>query len=125
MKDGDPMKEKRPEVPRGPRPSRFKEYVLGLVVGPLCAIYGLVALWMQQTFLPGLKGDGHTISGTRGAALATAYLTGGLYLLARLFIHHRCRSESARAQLYLAENVLLVLLIAALAYVLWHVGNVA
>jgi hypothetical protein len=125
MKDGDPMKEKRPEPEPLPRPSRFKEYFLGLAVGSAAAVYGIVALWMRETFLPGLKGDGHTVSGGRGAALAGAYILGGLYLLARLFLHHRCRSDSLRAQLYLAETVLLVLLIAALAYVLWQVGNVA
>ena len=125
MKDGDPMKEKRPEQEPLPRPSRFKEYFLGLFVGSAATVYGIVALWMRETLLPGLKGDGHTISGGRGAALAGAYFLGGLYLLARFFLHHRCRSDTLRAQLYLAENILLALLIAALAFVLWRVGNVA
>jgi hypothetical protein len=125
MKDGDPMKEPRPEQPRGPRPSPFKEYVLGLVVGPVCALYGLVALWTRATFLPGLKGgDGHFVTGGQGAALAAAYVAGGLYLLARFFIHHRCRTEPMKARLYTAENLLLVALIAAMAFVLWSVGHV-
>jgi len=118
------MMKKRADPRADPGASRLRQYVIGLGLGTACAVYGLVALWMQRTFLPGLKGGNATVSGAHGAGLAIAYTVGGLYLVCRFFLHRRCRSEARRAQLYLVENVLLIVLIAALGYVLWQVGTV-
>lgn len=106
------------------RPHWLKEYGLGLGLGPACIVYGLVALWLRHTFLPGLKGGNHTVTGIGGAVLAGAFLAGGLYLVSRFFLHLRCRSAARRAQLYAVEVVLLGALIASLVYVLWRVGTV-
>jgi hypothetical protein len=97
---------------------------VGLVLGLATAGYGLIALWTGRTFLPGIKGQTSTVTGSHGAAMAAAYVSGGLYLFLRFFLHKRCRSEWARAQVYLMENALLIVLIAVLAYVLWQVGTV-
>lgn len=102
----------------------FREYVVGLALGAATAIYGVVALWSRHTFLPGLKGGNSGVSGTHGAGLAAAYIAGGLFLICRLFLHRRCRSESSRGQVYLVQNLLLIVLILSLAYVLWQVGTV-
>ncbi|KPK61976.1 MAG: hypothetical protein AMK73_07105 [Planctomycetes bacterium SM23_32] len=107
-----------------PKRSPIKQYVVGLGLGSVGAVYGAIALLTRHTFLPGLKGGNSTVSGAHGAALAAAYLVGGLFLICRFFLHPRCRSERSRAQVYLVENVLLTLLIASLAYVLWQVGAV-
>jgi len=101
-----------------------RQYIIGLGVGGVSCVYGLIALWTRHTFLPGLKGGNATVSGAHGAGLAIAYTTGGLYLLCRFFLHRRFRSAALRAQLYLIENVLLLVLIASLGYVLWQVGTV-
>jgi hypothetical protein len=101
-----------------------RQYVIGLGIGGVSVLYGLIALWTHHTFLPGLKGGNATVSGAHGAGLALAYTVGGLYLLCRFFLHRRFRSEARRAQLYLVENVLLLVLIASLGYVLWQVGTV-
>jgi hypothetical protein len=116
---------RRRTEPSGPeRRSRLKELVLGLVLGLVTAVYGAVALLTGHTFLPGLKGGNLTVTGAHGAALGVAYLVGGLFLFCRFFLHPRCRSEQSRGQVYLVENVLLVVLVASLAYVLWQVGAV-
>jgi len=109
---------------RDPDARWVRQYVIGLGVGCVSAVYGLYALWTRHTFLPGLKGGNATVSGAHGAGLALAYTVGGLYLLCRYFLHRRFRSEARRAQLYLVENVLLLVLIASLGYVLWQVGTV-
>jgi Mg/Co/Ni transporter MgtE len=110
--------------PRESRRRWVKEYVVGLGLGAALAVYGLIAFWTKHTFLPGLKGGNLTVSGLHGAGLAAAYVSGGLYLVCRLFVQRRCRSAAAQGQVYLIENVLLVVLIASLAYVLWQVGTV-
>ncbi|NLW50884.1 MAG: hypothetical protein GXY85_08610, partial [Candidatus Brocadiaceae bacterium] len=102
----------------------FRQYVIGLGVGTVSALYGLIALWWGHTFLPGLKGGTATVTGAHGAGLALGYTAGGLYLFCRFFLHGRLRSEGRRAQIYLVENVLLLVLIASLSYVLWQVGTV-
>jgi len=106
------------------RPNWVKQYVLGLGFGVASVVYGLVALWTKHAFLPGLKGGSSTASGAHGAALAAAYVAGGLFVVCRFFLHTRLRSRWAHRHLYLAENVLLLMLIAALLYVLWQVGTV-
>ncbi|MHC4480390.1 MAG: hypothetical protein ACYS1C_05395 [Planctomycetota bacterium] len=113
----------RPE-PRRNWADWIKQYVLGLALGLAAAVYGMIALWTRHTFLPGLKGGNATVTGLHGAGLAAAYVAGGLYLICCFFLHRRCRSESARGQIYLIENLLLLVLIAALIYVLWQVGTV-
>ena len=115
---------KKDEARRDRDASWVRQYVIGLGVGAASAVYGLIALWTRHTFLPGLKGGNATVSGAHGAGLAAAYTVGGLYLICRFFLHRRCRSEARRAQLYLVENVLLLVLIASLGYVLWQVGTV-
>ena len=108
-------------------PSRrrvLKRYVIGLGLGSIAAIYGLVALAVGRTFLPGLQGNGHTVAGASGRALAAGYLLGGLYLLLRLFVEPRAGKDRPHALLYVLENLVLVGFIAALIYVLMHVGAV-
>lgn len=114
----------RTDCERDGRLGWLKEYVVGLGVGTCATLYGLVALWIGHTFLPGLKGGNSTVAGAHAAGLAGAYVAGGLYLLCRFFLHRRCRREARRAQLYLVENVLLVLFIVALVYTLLQVGTV-
>jgi len=113
------------EEQNGPSRRRvLKQYVIGLGIGSVAALYGLVALAVGRTFLPGLQGNGHTVAGASGRALAGAYLLGGLYLLLRLFIEPRTARDRPNALLYGLENLVLVGFIAALIYVLMHVGAV-
>ncbi len=109
-----------------PTPKRtwFKEYFIGLGVGGASALYGLFALWTQHSFLPGLKGGSPMLTGWHTAAIAGIYISGGLYLLLRFYVHVRLRKPAGRRRAYLAENFLLIVLIASLAYVLWQVGTV-
>ncbi|MHC4592023.1 MAG: hypothetical protein ACYS8L_04920 [Planctomycetota bacterium] len=104
--------------------SWLKEYVIGLGLGGASAIYGVVAFWVRHAYLPGIKGGNNGVTGLHGAAAAAGYLAGGLYLVCRHFLHRRCRSASRRGQMCLIENVLLMVLIAAVVYVLWQVGTV-
>jgi hypothetical protein len=102
----------------------FWEYVVGLGLGGVAAFYGLVALAMGRTFLPGLHGNGHTVGGTSGRALAGSYLIGGLYLIIRLYLERRMEPGPSKSLLYLAQCLLLAGFIASLIYVLLHVGEV-
>ncbi len=102
----------------------WKRYGLGAGAGTVLALYGLVALLIGQTFLPGLEGEGWTIGGKSGQALAGAYLGGGVYLALRLYVDKRVESKSARTFLYACQCLLLVGLIGLLVYVLLHVGEV-
>lgn len=102
----------------------IREYGLGLGLGGVLMLYGLIALAVGRTFLPGLHGNDHTIGGASGQALAGSYLIGGAYLFIRLFLEDRTGSEAARALLYALECLLLVGLIGSLIYVLLHVGEV-
>ena len=102
----------------------LRQYVLGLGVGTLAAVYGVVALLMGSTFLPGLRAQGHLITGRSGAALGAAYLLGGVYLLLRMFVEPRVRSDSSRGHLYVVQIPVLAGFIVALVYVLMHVGAV-
>ena len=102
----------------------FWEYVVGLGLGGVAALYGLVALAVGRTFLPGLHGNGYTVGGTSGQALAGSYLIGGLYLVIRLYLEDRIESASGKSLLYLAQCLLLAGFIASLIYVLLHVGEV-
>jgi len=107
-----------------PKRTSFREYVVGLGLGGASTLYGLVALWTQHSFLPGLKGGSPMLTGLHSAAIASVYISGGLYLILRFYVHERLRKPAGRRRAYLAENFLLVMLIAALAYVLWQVGTV-
>jgi len=115
---------RRVQAKRESAPGWVKQYVLGLGFGAASAIYGLVALWTKHSFMPGLRGGNATVTGGHGAALAGAYIAGGLFVICRFFLHSRFRSHSARGRIYMAENFLLLVLIAALLYVLWQVGTV-
>ena len=101
----------------------FRRNVLGLGLGALAACYGIIALVVGKTYLPGLAGTDHTLSDQTGTALAGGYLAGGLFLLLRLYVEQRVRSEEGWKNLYLAQNVLLIALVACLIYVLMHVGS--
>lgn len=100
------------------------EYVLGLGVGPLVALYGVYSAVMGRSMLPGLGAQPYAFEGRLGLDLAAAYLAGGLYLILRLYVHRRCRSESAWAQVYVAENALLIVFIGTVVYLLVAVGSV-
>ncbi len=117
------VKETRQRVRK--RRAWVKEYGIGLGLGPMCALYGLIALLGGRTFLPGLRGGKMTVTGPNGLGLAAAYVAGGLFLICRFFVHRRCRTRFARGQIYLLENLLLIVVIAALVYVLLKVGTVA
>jgi hypothetical protein len=119
----DRMDEKA-EQRSSPRSDWVKQYVIGLVLGSLSALYGLYALVTRHAFLPNLVPGHSTLVGNSAMPLAAGYLSGGLYLVLRFFVHRRCRSEPARAQVYLAENALLMAFIAALVYLLLKVGSV-
>ena len=106
-----------------PRIKWLKQYGLGLGVGAVSAAYGVIALLTRHAWLPGLRGENSGVVGTHGLAVATAYLTGGLYLVLRFFVHPRSETESGRGQICLAENFLLLVLIGCLVYVLLKVGT--
>jgi len=109
---------------RAPLRRVLREYVLGLGVGVLAALYGMVAMVMGRTFLPGYNAQGHMIAGASGTALAAAYLLGGIYLVLRLFVEPRTGSDGPRTRLYILQMPLLLGFIVALIYVLIHVGAV-
>jgi hypothetical protein len=99
------------------------QYVVGFALGLSSALYGIYALCSGSTYLPGLRGGTATVQGSHGVGAAVVYLAGGAFLICRFFIHPRCRSESARSQIYLLENLLLIAFIAAAFYVLLNVGT--
>ncbi len=103
---------------------RFRHYVAGLGLGIAIAGYGLLALVTRPAFLPGLIGGNSTVSGPRGTGLAFAYISGGLYLVLRLFAQPRVKSEVATGLLHHMQSAVLMVLIASLLYVLWQVGAV-
>ncbi len=113
----------RDEQERNSRASWFRQYVIGLGLGLVSAVYGIIALLTRNSFLPGLKGGSHTVKGPHGVAVAIVYLAGGLFLIFRFFVDPRCHARHSRAEVYLAENLLLILLIAAAVYVLLSVGT--
>lgn len=100
-----------------------KRYVIGLGAGIVCSVYGLIALLLGEAFLPALQGEDHILANQNGLALAGAYLAGGLFLLLRFYADKKVHAQPARANLYLLQNLVLIALIAALAYVLLHVGT--
>jgi hypothetical protein len=101
----------------------FKQYVLGLGLGPLGAVYGAYALMAGESYLPGLRGGAATVTGAHGRGVAVAYLVGGVYLICREFIEKHVHDEWTRTQLYFFQNLLLVILIGILVYVLLNVGT--
>ncbi len=113
----------------GPQPTddaRLKWFwrnVVGLGVGIAATIYGLFGLVARHAWLPGLRGNNHTANGLHAVAIALIYLTGGLYLVCRLFMHTRPRRRTDDSLLYLGEVGLLVVLIGSLLYVLLKVGS--
>ena len=108
---------------RPSRPAWPGRYVLGLGVGTAASLYGIIALAMGRTFLPGRHAHEVLVGGRSGFALALAYLLGGVYLLVRHFLEGAVRSGKTRARLRALENALLVGFIGALVYVLLHVGE--
>ncbi|MFW6457456.1 MAG: hypothetical protein ACOC0A_04100 [Planctomycetota bacterium] len=101
-----------------------KEYGIGIGLGGLLTIYGAVALLTGQAFLPSLQGDGLTVGGKSGLALAGAYLFGGVYLFLRLHLEGAVESQLHRSIVYALQCLLLAALIILLVYVLLHVGEV-
>ncbi|MBS3763626.1 MAG: hypothetical protein KGZ25_10035 [Planctomycetes bacterium] len=118
------MSSQEEEKQQRSRTSWIKEYVFGMVLGPLLATYGVIAFLVGQSFLPGLHGNGHTVGGSSGKALAAGYFLGGIYLFLRLYLQKRVRDERTDYAVYALENVILVGFIIALIYVLMHVGTV-
>jgi len=100
----------------------FKRYVLGLAIGSAAALYGAVALLLGKTFLPGLPGSQHAVTGPSGYALAGGYLLGGSYLLVRFCLERALSWRGARPPLYALQNILIAGFVACLIYVLLHVG---
>jgi hypothetical protein len=100
------------------------KYAMGLGLGGVATLYGLVALAVGRTFLPGVHGNGYTVGGTSGQALAGSYVIGGLYLIVRLYLEHRIDSDTGNSLLYALQCLLLAGFIASLIYVLLHVGEV-
>ena len=96
---------------RDPRMSSadwFKEYVLGLAAGSAGAIYGIAAMMVGRTYLPGRwVGRGRMVTGPAGFALALAYVAGGLYLVVHFFVDRRVHSVQAHNGLYVLQLVLL------------------
>ena len=99
--------------------------MLGRVIGPVAAFYGVVALLMGKTFLPGYQVHALLIGGRPGTALAAGYLAGGIYLVLRFHVERRPMSESTGRHVYTAETLLLTVFIASLVYALLHVGALA
>ena len=109
-----------------PGPSR-RDYALGLGVGPVLALYGLLAMLAGKAFLPGshsMGGGGHTVTGSNAFPLAAAYLCGGLYLIARFYLDRIFNSAEAHSRIYVLQIALIGAFIASLIYVLVHVGAV-
>lgn len=102
----------------------FKRYILGWLLGPLSAVYGVLAMITGRVFLPGLHGDGFMLCGAGAPVLASAYISGGLFLFLRLALEREERSGPYRSLIYAAENVLLLAFICALVYVLVSVDTV-
>lgn len=101
-----------------------KEYILGWTVGIAASIYGLLALLIGKTYLPGMHGDRMTMGGRSGYVLALAYLSGGIFLLIRHVLEERLKAEKAQFTAYWAENLCLALFIFAVVYVLLTVDTV-
>jgi hypothetical protein len=106
---------------RRPQAGWFRRYVIGLGLGSAIAAYGAAALLTGRTFLPGYQVHSLLVHGRTGAALAAGYVSGGLYLVLRLFVEPRMTSRDRLRPLGMAQNGLLVVFIAALVYVLLHV----
>ena len=100
-----------------------KKYGFGLALGWAATLYGVIALLVGKTYLPGLAGNDHTLSDQTGTALAGGYLAGGLFLILRLYVEDRVNTENGWKNIYFVENALLLALIGCLAYVLLHVGS--
>jgi len=116
------MTETTSDKPTG-RWAWLRRYVFGLGFGVTAACYGIIALIIGETYLPGLAGNDPTLSDQTGTALAGGYLAGGLFLLLRLYLEERVRNNEAWKNLYFVQNVLLIALITCLGYVLLHVGS--
>ncbi len=101
----------------------IKEYVVGLGLAALLALYGLYALIVGWTYLPGVRGGTATVGGMHGRGVALAYMVGGIFLFFRHFLEKRCHRQFHRDQVHFLENVLLIVLIAVLVYVLLNVGT--
>ncbi len=100
-----------------------KEYIVGLGLGTGAALYGIYSLFAGSTYMPGLRGGTTSVHGSHGVGAAIMYLAGGLFLVMRFFVHRRCRLEATRSQVYLLENVLLVVFVGSAFYVLLNVGT--
>jgi hypothetical protein len=108
---------------RSPAAAWIKEYVVGFGLAAALALYGVYALIVGWSYLPGVRGGAAAVSGMHGRGVALAYLVGGLFLFFRHFLEKRCRRQFYRDQVHFVENLLLIVLIAALVYVLLNVGT--
>ena len=105
------------------KPGWLLRYAVGLALGALCAAYGVVALLMGRTFLPGLRAADLFIGNRSGRALAGAYLLGGLFLISRFYVRGGDEPAGERAWVYWLQNLLLGGFIGMLGYVLFNVGT--
>jgi len=104
-------------------PGWFARHVVGLGLGGVCAVYGVIALLMGRTFLPGLRKDTLLIGNRSGLALAASYLLGGMFLILRFYPRAGAAPARSTPWLYWAQNLLLTGLLGALVYVLVRVGT--
>jgi len=102
----------------------IKHYILGWTLGLTASVYGLAALLAGRAFFPGLHGPNLTVDGRGGLVMAVTYLSGGLFLLFRLVVEKRVETRTWRTVTYVAENILLLALIASMIYVLIKVETV-
>jgi hypothetical protein len=103
----------------------WKTWLLGYGLGPVAALYGVIAALMGKAFLPGYyHAQGLMLEGKSGLVLACTYFLGGVYLIARYALEGRVKSLPAQNALYGLQNLLLVGFIASLIYVLVNVGTV-
>lgn len=108
----------------GGRLSWGKEYVVGLGLGTAAVLYGVAGIIMRRIYMPGFTAQDARLTGPSATAMAAAFIAGGLYLLLRLYGEKRLHTQSAKAQVYMAEVALLVAFIGGLLYVLFKVGTV-
>ncbi len=101
-----------------------KEYILGWTLGAAAAAYGLIAMLTGRAFIPGLHGGDLTLGGRGGTSLALAYMSGGVFLLIRFVLEKRAKNRPGQTALYMAENMLLLVFIAALVYMLVRIDPV-
>jgi hypothetical protein len=106
------------------RKSWLKQYVVGLGLGGLSALYGVVALLTGRTYMPGFTARDAVLRGAPADAMALAFLCGGGYLFLRFFLERRLHKSASRAQIYMVQVALLMAFIGSLLFVLFKGSEV-